>query len=258
MKNNFIYILSYVVILMVSALSAYAQNPVSGIVVDKSGSPIPGALVSAKGTDLTALTGVDGTFSIDVPYSVSKLVFRYGGYGKVSKPADQGMEVTMRKSSGVSSDNFFASFQIAVPNVTQARPAFGFMTGWCGNFGGYMKGVFRGDGGLEYTYSVHEYIEDLWVTGNHVATFNSLSWGAIVSLYSPVYAYAGLGCAWRNVYYELAGGDWVRSSKDSYGDGAFALDLGLMFRYQCIMVNAGMIAVPGYGCSGNFGVGYCF
>ena len=256
MKNNFIYILSYVVILMVSALSAYAQNPVSGIVVDKSGSPIPGALVSAKGTDLTALTGVDGTFSIDVPYSVSKLVFRYGGYGKVSKPADQGMEVTMSKSSGVSSDNFFASFQIAVPNVTQARPAFGFMTGWCGNFGGYMKGVFRGDGDIDSRGYSAGYTDGLWLTGDNVATYNSITWGGMMRLYSPVYAYAGLGCAWRKVFYELAGGDWIRSWNDSYTN--FALDLGLMFKYQSIMFNAGMIWMPGYSCAGNFGIGYCF
>jgi hypothetical protein len=256
MKNKFIYILSYVVILMVSALSAYAQNPVSGIVVDKSGSPIPGALVSAKGTDLTALTGVDGTFSLDVPYYVSKLVFRYGGYGKVSKPADQGMEVTMRKSSGVSSDNFFASFQIAVPNVTQARPAFGFMAGWCGGFGGYMKGVFRGDGDIDSRRYSEGYTDGLWLTGDNVATYNSITWGGMMRLYSPVYAYAGLGCAWRKVFYELAGGDWICSRIDSYTN--FALDLGLMFKYQSIMFNAGMIWMPGYSCAGNFGIGYCF
>ena len=258
MKNRCKHILVSVALLFCGATYAGAQNLASGVVTDKTGSPIPGALISVKGTDITAVTGVDGTFSMDVPNTFSKLVFRYGGYGMVTKSASPGMEVKMRKSQGVSSGKWLVSFQMAVPDVKMARPAFGFMTGWCGKFGGYMKGVFRGDGGLEYTYSVHEYIEDLWVTGNHVATFNSLSWGAIVSLYSPVYAYAGLGCAWRNVYYELAGGDWVRSSKDSYGDGAFTLDLGLMFRYQCIMVNAGMIAVPGYGCAGNFGVGYCF
>lgn len=254
MRNKLIYILSSVIILMAYALSADAQNPVSGIVVDKYGSPIPGALVSAKGTDLIALTGVDGTFSIDLPSSVSKLVFRYGGYGKVSKQGEQGMEVTMRKSSGVSSNNWFVSFQMAFPDLKQARPAFGFMAGWCSSFGGYMKGVFRGDGGIHSAGS--GYTDGLWITGDHVASYNCLTWGGVMRLYSPFHAYAGLGCAWRDVYYELAGGNWIHSRIDSYCN--IAIDLGIMYEYKCIVVNAGLISMPGYACAGSFGVGYCF
>ena len=75
-------------------------------------------------------------------------------------------------------------------------------------------------------------------------------------LFSPVHVYAGFGCAWREVYYELAGGRYGHSHAESYT--AFAVDMGLMYKFRSFIVNAGLTIMPDYGCAGNFGVGYCF
>jgi TonB-linked SusC/RagA family outer membrane protein len=60
---------------------AIAQTKqVSGTVSDENGDPVIGASVLAKGTTTGTVTGIDGTFSLSVPSSVSTLVVKYIGY----------------------------------------------------------------------------------------------------------------------------------------------------------------------------------
>lgn len=255
MKRILTLFITAVIVVTLCLSEAIAQNRVTGVVVDKHGSPVPGAMVNAKGTAVKAVTGMDGTFSIDLPYNVKKLTFRYGGYGTVNKTVAPEMQVKMRKSNGTHDDNWFLSFQIAVPDVKQARPAYGFMAGWCRGFGAYMKGVYRGVN-MDASWLLLDE-NRAWGTGNHKSSYNCMTWGGMMKVLSPLYLYAGMGVSWRKVYYEMAGGEYYGSQNDSYV--AYAWEIGVMYKWRSFILNAGFTEMAGIQCcAGNFGVGYCF
>ncbi|GHA71831.1 SusC/RagA family TonB-linked outer membrane protein [Pontibacter akesuensis] len=66
---------------------AYAQSKtVSGTVTDQVTSQVlPGVAVIVKGTSVGTTTGLDGTYSIEVPASGTTLVFRFIGYKTVER-----------------------------------------------------------------------------------------------------------------------------------------------------------------------------
>lgn len=57
-----------------------AQRVVSGMLTDPTGSPLIGASIMAKGTNVGTVSDVDGKYSINVPANASTLVFSYVGY----------------------------------------------------------------------------------------------------------------------------------------------------------------------------------
>lgn len=57
-----------------------AQRVVKGSVTDKSGDPIIGANVVAKGTNIGTITDINGSFTLNVPSDVTTLVCSYTGY----------------------------------------------------------------------------------------------------------------------------------------------------------------------------------
>ncbi len=54
-------------------------SKVSGTVTDEGGMAIPGATVVVKGTSVGTITGVDGTYSVDLPAGGDILVFSFVG-----------------------------------------------------------------------------------------------------------------------------------------------------------------------------------
>ena len=56
-------VLSLIAILGIS-FAAMAQKQVTGTVVDQSGAPVPGASVMVQGTNIGAVTDLDGHFTI--------------------------------------------------------------------------------------------------------------------------------------------------------------------------------------------------
>ncbi|NOZ34883.1 MAG: SusC/RagA family TonB-linked outer membrane protein [Chlorobi bacterium] len=66
-------------IFSILGLQVYAQNTVTGKVLDDSGESLPGVTVLVKGTTITTMTLGDGTYSIDVPDGSNTLVFSYIG-----------------------------------------------------------------------------------------------------------------------------------------------------------------------------------
>ncbi|WP_206082069.1 TonB-dependent receptor [Maribellus sediminis] len=69
------------------------QKKITGTIVDKSGSPLPGATVTVLGTTRGVITDVDGTFSIDAT-SDDKLVFSF--IGMESQVVDVGNQTTLK------------------------------------------------------------------------------------------------------------------------------------------------------------------
>ena len=60
--------------ILVFASSTFAQNTVSGTVVDAEGEPIIGASVILVGTDQGTITDLDGKFSISPQEGVEELL----------------------------------------------------------------------------------------------------------------------------------------------------------------------------------------
>ncbi|WP_225869629.1 SusC/RagA family TonB-linked outer membrane protein [Pedobacter psychroterrae] len=81
--NELILILFMIFMLFGISSSVYAQSTeqriVTGVVADESGTTLPGAAVSVKGTKTAALTNAEGKYSIMVSSNASVLVFSYVG-----------------------------------------------------------------------------------------------------------------------------------------------------------------------------------
>lgn len=56
------------------------QRLISGVVIDESGTPMPGVNVQIEGTTTGVMTGIDGKFSINVPNENATLTFSFIGY----------------------------------------------------------------------------------------------------------------------------------------------------------------------------------
>ena len=78
------------ILVLVTAGLAYAQSlTVTGTVSDaETGEAIPFASIRVNGTMIGAATGVDGTYSINVPSSNSVLVFSFVGYKTAEVPVN--------------------------------------------------------------------------------------------------------------------------------------------------------------------------
>ena len=82
MKTAQNYLKSFVLTvtaLVAAATMAFAQDKLSGTVLDENGEPLPGAAVMVKGTSQGVVTDIDGVFSISVQRGAT-LVVSYIGY----------------------------------------------------------------------------------------------------------------------------------------------------------------------------------
>ena len=80
-KNDFLTkALCFVLLLLVSS-SIYAQNRITGKVINQADNqPVIGATVQVRGTTTATQTGADGSFSIAVPSANSVLVISFVGF----------------------------------------------------------------------------------------------------------------------------------------------------------------------------------
>lgn len=69
---------------------------ITGKVVDKTGEPLPGALVSATGGAETVATEADGTFTIEVPVWLKNLTASYAGHFETTQSVKKKKEVTFK------------------------------------------------------------------------------------------------------------------------------------------------------------------
>ena len=93
-----------VVAALLFATELRAQNPQNarGVVLDQDNLPIPGAGVVIRGTTIGAVTGLDGTFDLEIPeqYSKGELEFNCFGYETVYKPVGRSYyEIILHESS---------------------------------------------------------------------------------------------------------------------------------------------------------------
>lgn len=80
MKKSRIYLLSIMGLVAITNF-VWAQNrQITGIVVEETNSPLPGANILVKGTELGTTTGVDGRFSLALPAQGKLLIISSVGY----------------------------------------------------------------------------------------------------------------------------------------------------------------------------------
>lgn len=82
MKNLFTFL-----IMVILSLSAYAQDVISGTIVDdKTNEPLIGATVAIEGTSIGTVTDVMGKFTLRAPESANTLIVKYIGYEDMMLP----------------------------------------------------------------------------------------------------------------------------------------------------------------------------
>ena len=68
-------------LILLLSLNSFSQTfPVQGIITSADGQPLVGVTLQVKGTSTTAVSGADGSFSINAPSANSVLVLTYVGF----------------------------------------------------------------------------------------------------------------------------------------------------------------------------------
>ena len=71
----------FVLMCLLLGQSAFAQQvPLSGVVLDETGQPMPGVNIVEKGTKNSASTDFDGKFSIKLTSNKASIIVSYIGY----------------------------------------------------------------------------------------------------------------------------------------------------------------------------------
>ncbi|MBE6247923.1 MAG: TonB-dependent receptor [Prevotella sp.] len=107
------FILSFLTLLTCTIM--YAQQAITGNVVDQTGEPVIGATVMEKGASNGTVTDFDGNFTLKVEAGKT-LVFSYIGYQTQELPAQNGMKVTMQ-------DDALSLNEVVVTGYTTQRKA---------------------------------------------------------------------------------------------------------------------------------------
>jgi TonB-linked SusC/RagA family outer membrane protein len=79
---------------------AVAQRTITGLLSGSDGEPLVGASIVVKGTNVGALTDVDGKFSLAVPKDAQTLVFSFVGYSSQEMPVGTNTEFNVKLASG--------------------------------------------------------------------------------------------------------------------------------------------------------------
>ena len=95
----------------------------------------------------------------------------------------------------------------------------------------------------EYSYSGEKSTSRLGATA-----------GMVFRIYDPLYAYAGGGYGFRNVFWQLENGSWTKCTDDSYQ--GVALDAGLMLHFGGFGFSLGVQSIGFNYLEAKIGIGY--
>ncbi len=239
-------IVSIIAALTLSVSSMMAQSDyitVKGYVVDKNGCPIPGAEVTARGGDESAITDSDGSFSMNVQSNLKKLIATYDGMETKTiriKP-DSDLIFSLQKER---ENPAFLTLTLGYSRNMQGEgrwrynwspsdvnaPSFGIMAGMLGKWGFYGKGNCDWNGNFSVTA------------------------GVVKSIYQRqlfIYAGAGYGMAERYYTYLTLDPDlltWKNYLHWEYRPG-IAADFGFIYKigyHFNLTIGYNLIVTPSY------------
>lgn len=78
--------------------------------------------------------------------------------------------------------------------------------------------------------------------------------GMVFRIYDPLYAYAGGGYGFRNVFWQLENGSWAKCTDDSYQ--GIAIDAGLMLHFNGFGFSLGVQTIGVKYLEAKIGIGY--
>ena len=82
---------------VICSVNAVAQKTISGKIVTEDKQPLIGATIRVVGSNIAAVSNIDGEFKIEVPKKKDKLRVSYVGFEEPTVPAKQGMVVVMKE-----------------------------------------------------------------------------------------------------------------------------------------------------------------
>lgn len=143
------------VVMAIGAALAQDSKTITGIVVDQNGNPIAGAEVIAAGGGITAITDADGSFTMDVPVLLKKVIASYpGSYDETVSISDiSRLVITLTQKKPLSGflsfigSAGFGSYEVEnIRHNNHLAYGAGLMGGQLGNWGWYLKGMYNGIG----------------------------------------------------------------------------------------------------------------
>lgn len=238
-------------LLLATSLTASAQVTVTGKVVDKYGNPISGARVEGKGSSCYTFTNMDGSYELETPQRIKRIKVESAGMNYEIDKASNGTVTTLKPQTWWNRKpergQWFAGLQMHIPTYNEM--SFGLMAGWVKYFGFYVRGVY-GFGGKETEGQWSEteaQTNNIFLTGVTQTTYSSIGGGGICRIGSPLYLYFGVGWQWNNHMVECTDNKWREYSSWDYSRDNPVLDydfaygeLGIMFKYNRVFVNAGI------------------
>lgn len=270
--NNYLLKVGLIVLAQIIGLGAASgQATIKGTVTDRQGDPLPGVKVTIKNSSVSALTDLDGTFSLNTYNTARKakiLSFDYGGYNKAKlkiKSNDTWIEnadVKMVRSNAWNRipgrhGNWLIGIESAF-GQSFAQPAVGIMAGWCKRAGAYIKIGARPNGDAVTNYGDYDhwdYGPSYWWATDRTSTIDHfLGGGLIFRLGCALHLYVGAVWTGESEIYTIPGGEKIEYLWEGMNAG---IDIGLMAKFRHFYLHGGVMS----GCytTGfiNIGAGIC-
>lgn len=263
-------------LMLFAAMPLMAQHVVSGVVTDKNGVPIKGAVVSGMEV-YNAETNLDGSFSIESLVPVKKIKVTAPGMNFRVVKAKKDVVVKMKPQTFWNKQpekwSPFVSLQFGIPAYNEF--SIGVMAGIVKKYGFYIKGLYgkpqetTGEfSSFNSGYSVYSGSNTGNFTGNYKYSRSSLTGGFMFRLGSPLYIYTGFGYSFEKMAYETATTprQWYKLVYTGYDEdhefGGMDFEVGLMLRYKWVVLNGGFnlctLDEGAFRPCGHIGLGVCF
>lgn len=244
--------------LAASYISLSAQTTVSGKVVDKKGNPIPGAKVEIPGTNESALTELDGTFSLATQKAPEKVNVYYVGMQSKKQKVTPDMLIKLAKTTWWNERpdryRYFVGVDGAFPQKSMKNPSFGLMVGYVKDLGVYAHCMFHKVQSTDGEWN--DFTPHPWTTGNSTLSLNAATVGVMYRCLGPIYLNLGLGYMSNKVSWETASGKYLKYNSDCY-DGMCG-ELGAFMRIKHLILSGGYICGDTPATCSYVGLGYIF
>src|SRR5574344_1905197 len=254
MKKLLIYI-----VLVLGCVPLSAQTTVTGKVVDRKGNPIPGAKVEIPSTNESALTELDGTFSLTTQKAPRKVNVYYVGMQSKKQKVAPDMLIKLSKTTWWNERpdkyRWFVGVDGAFPQKGMKNPSFGVMVGYVKNIGVYAHCMLHSSLSTDGEWNDYKYPSPR-TTGNSSLSFNAATVGVMYRCFGPIYLNFGLGYVSNNVSWETAGGKNLKYNNDCY-DGMGG-EFGAFMRIKHLMISGGYICGDTPATCSYLGIGYVF
>ena len=138
-----------------------------------------------------------------------------------------------------------ASFGLTVGSVKKL--------GWYASLGSNFK-FEKADYECDYEGNISGLSSEYSYSGQKSTSRLGATAGMVFRISDPVYAYAGGGYGFRNLFWQLENGSWAKCTDDSYQ--SIAIDAGLMLHFKGFGFSLGVQTIGVKYLEAKIGVGY--